>query len=178
MSSMLSYSTGAVKFNGILPWDIDGDLAFVSANFTTIEKLKDKVKQAGYTLSVGYGTKIRNGRVEGGYFALKTTNWKVDIWGYVDRTSQIDVSMGRVRTKLLFAGQWVIVPHNPGLMVRNRYGAGTYKHQEHWRAHKRATSWMFYNPGWFLKCSNPGHSSCLDQYPADGNMQFKDYCLS
>jgi hypothetical protein len=170
------FHTGTVKFNGILPWDIDGDLAFVSANFTAINKLKEKVKNAGYTLAVGYGTKVEKGRITRGYFTLKTTNWKVDVWGYPDRSSQIDVANGKVRTKVLFAGQWVIVPHNPGLVIRNRYGAGTYKHQEHWRRHAHGTSWSFYNPGWFLKCKYPGHSSCLDQYPADGNMQFRSYC--
>ncbi len=175
---MLFICTGAVKFNGILPWDIDGDVSFVSANFTAINKLKEKVKNAGYTLSVGYGTKVDKGRIVSGYFTLKTTSWKVDVWGYVVLTSQIDVANARVPTKVLFAGQWVTVPHNPGMVVRNRYGAGTYKHQEHWRRHGRNTAWMFYDPGWFLKCAYPGHSSCLDQYPADGNMQFRDYCPS
>jgi hypothetical protein len=97
--------TGAVKFNGILPWDIDGDVSFVSANFTVIEKLKEKVKNAGYALDVGYGTKIDQGQIVSGYFKLYTTNWKVDVWGYVVLTSQIDVANGRVRTKVLLAGE-------------------------------------------------------------------------
>ena len=97
--------TGAVKFNGILPWDIDGDVSFVSANFTVIEKLKEKIKNAGYALDVGYGTKIDQGQIVSGYFKLYTTNWKVDVWGYVVLTSQIDVANGRVRTKVLLAGE-------------------------------------------------------------------------
>ena len=32
-----------------------------------------------------------------------------------------------------------------------------------------------YNAGSFKKCSITGHSACLDQFPADGNMQFSEY---
>ena len=165
---------GAVKFNGVLPWDIDGDIVFLAKNFSVIEKLKSKIEKAGYTLSVGYG--VKDGRT--GYFALKTTNWKVDLWGFTEFGSHMDVAKGVIPTKVMFSGQWVNHPHNPGLFARNRYGNGIYRHQEHWRRHKHSSAWILYNPGSFLECPEPGHSSCLDQYPADGNMQFSDYCPS
>ncbi|XP_028402712.1 uncharacterized protein LOC114525530 [Dendronephthya gigantea] len=169
---------GAVKFNGVLPWDMDGDIIFVSNNFTALKNLEGKIKNAGYKLSVGYGTTVKNGRTERGYFGLRTTNWRVELWGLPEKTfgTQIDVARGVIPTKVMFAGQWVNHPHNPGLFTRNRYGPGIYKHQEHWLTYGRGSSWLFYTPGTFHRCPQPGQSYCLDQYPIDGNMQFKDYC--
>lgn len=160
-----------MKFNGVLPWELDGDIVFLARNFSVIENLKAKIQNAGYTLSVGY----RPSATKGGYFALKTRNWIVELWGFAEFGSQMDAARGVVPTKVRFAGQWVNHPHNPGLFARNRYGKEIYKHQEHWRRHKHRTSWVLYNPGSFIKCPQPGHSSCLDQYLADGNMQFRDY---
>ena len=42
---------GAVKFNGILPWERDGDVTFHTNNFTAIASLAGKFRGAGYTLS-------------------------------------------------------------------------------------------------------------------------------
>ena len=165
-----------MKFNGVLPWEIDGDLVFLARNFSVIEKLKDKIEKAGYKLTSRKRPTVKNGRLTGGYFDLRTTNWGVELWGFAEFDTHMDSAKGVVPTKVMFAGQWVNHPHNPGLFARNRYGAGIYRHQEHWRRHNHRTGWAFYNPGSFIKCSEPGHSSCLDQYPADGNMQFRDYC--
>ena len=169
------YSTGAVKFNGVLPWDIDADIVFLSANFSVIENLKSKIKKAGYSISVGSRPSGKNGRLHGGYFALETINWKIDLWGFTAFDTQLARARGLRPTKVIFAGQWVNLPHNPGLFARNRYSAGTYQHQEHWRSIGRISAWKFYSPGTFIKCPRPGHSGCLDQFPADGNMQFRDY---
>ena len=168
-------STGAVKFNGVLPWELDADIVFLSANFSVIENLKSKITKAGYGISVGSRPSVKNGRQQGGYFGLKTTNWRIELWGYSAFDTQLTRARGLRPTKVLFAGQWVNHPHNPGLFARNRYGAGIYRHQEHWSRIGQSSGWNFYSPGTFIKCPRPGHSGCLDQFPADGNMQFRDY---
>ena len=43
---------GAVKFNGVLPWERDADITFHSANFSAISNLKSKLSAAGYRLTV------------------------------------------------------------------------------------------------------------------------------
>ena len=42
---------GAVKFNGVLPWERDADVTFHTSNFTAIANLANKFRDAGYTLS-------------------------------------------------------------------------------------------------------------------------------
>ena len=42
---------GALKFNSILPWEIDGDITLHQDNFTAFgEKITELAKQQGYTL--------------------------------------------------------------------------------------------------------------------------------
>ena len=75
----------------------------------------------------------------------------------------------------MFAGQWVTTMQKPGLFSRNRYGPNIYQHVQHWNdimAFKGP--WGRYRPGVFSKCPIPGHSGCLDQFSADGNLQFSD----
>ena len=67
---------------------------------------------------------------------------------------------------VLFNGEWMPVPRNVGQWARNLFGPEIYKHAEH--------SLTGYNSGHFTKCSRPGANNCLDQYEADGNMQFGD----
>ena len=155
-----------MKFNGILPWEHDGDIVFHEKNFSTIEALKDKVEHNGYKFTT----------VNSRHFLLKNKNVEVDLWAIKQLSTPMDVAKGVVPTKVMFAGQWVSHPHNPGLFARDRYGPGIYKHQEHWRQVNHSSSWQFYNPGTFNECPLLGDSSCLDQYPTDGNMQFCDYC--
>lgn len=43
---------GAVKFNGLLPWERDADVTFHSSNFSAISDLKSKLRTSGYSLYV------------------------------------------------------------------------------------------------------------------------------
>ena len=36
------------------------------------------------------------------------------------------------------------------------------------------SGWDEYIPNFFNKCEVPGHHACLDQYEADGSVQFKE----
>ena len=53
-----------------------------------------------------------------------------------------------------------------------RYGYEIYQHASHWRYIENHNGSVFYQPGQFIKCSVPGHHSCLDGFKADGNLQF------
>lgn len=75
----------------------------------------------------------------------------------------------KLPTKVPMAGAWVTTPRNPGLFARNHYVYEYFRHSEHHGGDS------FYEAGSFKKCPEPGHSACLDQYLADGNMQFLDY---
>ena len=63
------------------------------------------------------------------------------------------------------------------LFLLFRYGYEIYQHANHWRKAGAKDSWRFYTPGSFAKCSKPGHHSCLDQFKADGNLQFTTFQL-
>ena len=53
-----------------------------------------------------------------------------------------------------------------------RYGHEIYQHASHWRNLENHDGSNFYETGKFVKCSLPGHHSCLDQFKGDGNLQF------
>ena len=36
------------------------------------------------------------------------------------------------------------------------------------------TGWDKYVPGKFEECEHPGHHGCLDQFKADGSLQFEN----
>ena len=137
---------------------MDGDIVFLAKNFSVIEKLKGKVEKAGYRLSARSRSSVKNGVVAGGFFSLTTTNWGVELWGFSEFDTHLDVARGVVPTVVLFAGEWVNLPHNPGRFARNRYGPGIYQHQEHWSKTGHSSSWTFYTPGRFLQCPEPGQS--------------------
>ena len=52
-----------------------------------------------------------------------------------------------------------------------RYGAEIYQHASHWRIIGQGKLDL-YKTGVFNNCSAPGHHACLDQFKADGNLQF------
>ena len=119
-----------------------------------------------------------DGRKRGGVIIAKRDGWKIDLYGFPILESELLVASGQQPTKVMFAGQWVTAARNPGLFTRNKYGPNIYRHSEHWSVRKDVSSSVAdYNPGSFNKCPEPGHSACLDQFPADGNLPFSDYPL-
>uniref|UniRef100_A0A6P8J045 Uncharacterized protein LOC116305542 n=1 Tax=Actinia tenebrosa TaxID=6105 RepID=A0A6P8J045_ACTTE len=169
---------GAVKFNKVLPWERDADITFLTANYTAFKNLmRPKLIEQGYSLTT-YDTSVRcclEGRQTGGQFLIGTPSFTIEMYGQYMMESEILAARGQPSTKINFAGEWVNVVRNPGLYARNRYGPNHFRHAEHWRDAGSATGWVFYRPSHFTKCPTPGHSACLDQYPADGNIQFSDY---
>lgn len=169
--------SGAVKFNKVLPWERDADITFLTGNYTAFKRLQSKFTEAGYTLTSDDASLwcCVDGRQAGGKFRVGTTRWSLELYGQHMMESEGLAASGQKPTKVQFAGQWVTVMRNPGLFARNRYGPHVYKHAEHWMDMGHDTGWSFYRPGKFKTCAFPGHSACLDQFPADGNIQFSDY---
>ena len=166
---------GAVKFNKVLPWERDADLTFHSANYSALEKLVPVFAKAGFTLKpAGALWCCVDNRTAGGKMGGSAPGWSVELYGQHIMTSEILVSRGMKPTKVLFDGTWVNVPTNPGLYVRNRYGREVYKHAQHWLETNKNSGWDTYQPSTFSKCAKENHHACLDQYMADGNLQFEE----
>ena len=168
---------GAVKFNGVLPWERDADLGFLTANFSVLLGLKKFFIARGYDLAkTADPWCCADGREAGGIFYLtkKDSRWRVEIYGDHRLNSETLMDKGWPRTRLLFDGQWVGVPRNPGLYSRNHYGTEIYQHAQHWLVMGKKSGWADYLVKRFTKCPVPGHHYCLDQYEADGNMQFRE----
>ena len=153
---------GAVKFGKILPWDIDGDIAFFTANFTALKGIQRKAKQAGYSLSVDGPGAMR----------ILSQHWTAELWGQRMMDSQL-LSMENLNpTSILLDGYLARAPRNPGLHARNRYGHDMYAHAPHWRALHHKDSWRNYETRRFLPCGRKGRHECLDAYNGDGSIQF------
>ena len=161
-----------MKFASVIPWETDADIIFLSSNYSGLEKVKSKFQQEGFHISGDtrtYGCCDSTGRIKGGWFNVRTTRWRLEIFGRPWLETHDVVASGQVPTRVPFDGEWLIGHRNPGLYARNRYGPGCLQHAE-WKR-----GWSFYNAGRFKKCPIKGHSACLDQFPADGNMQFSKY---
>ena len=161
----------------MLPWELDADIRFLSDNYTALLKLRPKFEAEGFRFINSKKTECCvEGRKRGGVIETFRNGWKLEMYGFPILESELLVASGQRPTKVLFAGQWVTATRNPGLFSRNRYGPNIYRHSEHWSVRKGlSSSYADYNPGFFNKCAKPGHSACLDQFPADGNFQFSDY---
>lgn len=168
-----------MKFSKVLPWERDADLTFLTANYSAFKKLRPLFEAAGYKFT-SHDESIWccvDGRKAGGLFTMSRDGWRIELYGQHLMESEMLVARGESPTKVNFAGQMVTVMRNPGLFARNRYGKKIYRHQEHWLARGKESGWHFYNAGKFERCPVKEHSACLNQFSADGNMQFeKNIC--
>lgn len=172
-----SYSfLGAVKFGKVLPWEKDADIRFLLENYTAFLTLRSQFEAAGFRFIEVNGPECcADGRKTGGKIFTHRNYWRIELHGIGTMESQLLVAKGLRPTKIMFAGLWVTTMQNPGLFSRNRYGPNIYQHAQHWNdimAFKGP--WGRYHPGVFSKCPIPGHSGCLDQFSADGNLQFSE----
>ncbi|XP_064625523.1 uncharacterized protein LOC135486572 isoform X2 [Lineus longissimus] len=164
---------GAVKFEKALPWEVDADIMFLSANYTAFCKLKTKFEKLGFRFQNNKKAFCcENYRVAGGQVDLFYKGWKIEMWGMprVDR----DRSINGNPTQVLFDGQFVNGPRNPGLCFRNRYGREIYQHAQHWSITGGKDSWINYTTNVFQPCKSKTGHNCLDKYNGDGSLQFAD----
>ena len=168
---------GAVKFDGLLPWEQDADFAILSADFPKLESISSQFSLRNYTLvvdekSVVVDPSISNrSNSQGGVAHIRVHHWSLQIFGYHSLIPQIGA-----QTKIKFKSSsnnnryfLASVPENPANYCRNRYGHEVLKHAEHWMVTGQKSGWVAYNSGHFEKCALPGHNACLDQFDTDGN---------
>ena len=165
---------GAMKFNKILPWERDADVTFLSGNYSAFQALKDKFEKSEYRFTdLESLWCCADNRTAGGKFQIGTTGWNIEMYGQHRMDSELLITAEMKPTKVLLDGKWVNAPRNPGLFVRNRYGHEVYRHALHWLTMGLKSGWINYKTEHFLKCEEPGHHACLDQYNTDGNLQFQ-----
>lgn len=165
---------GAVKFDKVLPWERDADIAFHSSNFTSLKFLASKFKNYGYVMNATESPKYAGKNITGGKIVISSKHWHVELYGQSKMDSLLLLTYGRTPTKVMLNGHWVNGPKNPGLYVRNRYGYEVFAHSEHWMATEKKSGWEEYETNTFIPCSEPGYHNCLDRYGGDGSLQFKD----
>jgi len=163
---------GALKFDNILPWDIDADLNVIgSPKKSTREHQKEVMsKVAPIWRKDGVGVQNDPGSHN---INLVKDGWTIELYFYQDsRQGPYTVP----RTLVNIGGKWLDSVENPGLRMRTRYGMEIYRHVEHWRQSKSRKSHSFhpYIAGKFPECTKAGHQGCLDQFEADGSLQFAE----
>ncbi|XP_045212642.2 uncharacterized protein LOC123563739 [Mercenaria mercenaria] len=168
---------GAVKFGKVLPWDLDFDLRFLATNCSKCKQLESAFKTTADLNIARFSSSCCNKKLKPGErdnFAIYYQGYYGDFTAFPALDSDILSKAGIAPTKILFDGQWVNVPRNPGMFVRNRYGKEIYQHAEHWRytSGRKTSSMINYTTNTFLPCKEPGWHDCLDRYNADGDLQF------
>ena len=165
---------GGVKFNGLLPWDLDGDIKVLLSDFEIFNKREtvEHFRENGYELS---GYEIQNGG-ERGYVMITFNKFYIEVWGRpaVTNTQYLPPELQRhaTFTKANIRANWIDTAFSPGLFARNRYGREILKHSQSWIKLGLQHSYSEYHPGSFAPCTRPSHHSCLQLFPADGSIPF------
>ena len=165
---------GGVKFNGLLPWDLDGDIKVLLSDFEIFNKREtvEHFRKNGYELS---RYEIQNGG-QRGYVKITFNKFYIEVWGRpaVTNTQYLPQELQRhaTFTKANIRGNWIDTAFSPGLFARNRYGREILKHSQSWIKLGLEHSYSEYDPGSFAPCTRPSHHSCLQLFPADGSIPF------
>ena len=163
---------GSVKFNGLLPWDLDGDLFLLSSDVAIFGKKEtvEHFRRNGFELTEFKLT-------EGGYFKINFNRFYIEVWG-LSTVSNIkylppELQQHTTFTKTNIRGTWIDTPCSPGLYARNRYGKEILKHSQSWMKWGLPHSFSDYvTAGSFAPCKRSNHHSCLQFFPADGDIPF------
>ena len=154
---------GALKFDYVLPWELDADIDVLAPYKEVVEKVVPIFQRDGVEI-IDHGE--ANFNVD-----LWLYGWKCELYMY--NASKVTPYPGP-QTRINLGGEWVYTLENPGYYMRVRYGQEIFRHVEHWAHLGKNTGWAPYDAGKFLKCTTPGHQGCLDEFEADGNIQFLD----
>ncbi|XP_068225727.1 uncharacterized protein [Palaemon carinicauda] len=159
---------GAVKMDGMLPWDFDSDIIpDCDDKSVWMSKGKECLAKKGCTLKTVLGT----------YWTSTCNVSTIDLNCYENRTKKLTADYIKVPTKILFNGIPTRVPYNPGRTVRNYFGEEYLKHAVHWRYSSNAIfpvdDGSGQTPGLWSHCIVPSFHSCIDHFPVDGNIKFK-----
>lgn len=152
---------GAVKTDGILPWDFDMDV------------YGDCKDQAAW-MKKGTACMGRKGcssvLVQGNYWITTCNVSFVDVSCRPDRLKLLPPEYRNYPTKVNYSGRMVYVPPNPALVARNNYGPEYLRHEVHWRYTSKGK-----DKGLWNRCLKSGFHACLENFPTDGNIKFMDF---
>ena len=150
---------GALKFNGILPWARGANITYITSKNISFWYHRDELfKKFGYELLVGHreqSNEFGANAVRRPQYILTVRDWRILLFGWTQQ-STTDVLQETASTKLSLRGHWVNAPTNPGLYALRQYGTSNYLR----------------HPETLKKCPKSEGHECLDQYPADGNVNF------
>ena len=172
---------GGVKFNGLIPWDLDGDFFVFSKEIHIFNKVEtiEYFQKNGYKLT-GYQSPAK-GEVYNhynGYVKIQFNGFNIEVFGTgmpaMSNTVFLpqELQKHETFTKANIRGNWVDTKFSPGLYARNRYGREILKHSQSWRKVGLVHSYANYTPGSFEPCENPKHHACEQNFPGDGNIPF------
>ena len=164
---------GAVKFNGVLPWELDADISYTPIKEANFWERQKEITKLGYTISKQYPgkcPKFDQKIFKCLQFAVNTREWKIDVWDNTPKNITNWLRDHQLKpTKVQIGGRWFNSLTNPGLYVRNNYGFEVLKHVEH--PYMTGVSISKNMPSSrFIKCPYPGSINCLNQYEIDGNI--------
>jgi len=167
---------GAVKLSNFIPWDIDIDIEFATADFHHFKdggEAKKLLEEAGISL---YKYSEDMYHIKGaGSFLMFYGGVEVEMLGSLTPLSRFKLPPHLVQQPTraeIGPGLWVPVVSNPGLYIRGRYGPGYLYHSQSWRFKEgMSSSYSQYKPGGWSACTKPGHHACLNNYPIQGNMR-------
>ena len=191
----------AAKLHDTLPWDYDQDFAFRANNLTHIAKQQGEWKKLGMYFAPDINKAcVRdikhtkdNKVLPCGFIAIRDQNWFMELWGqYIlvgdfyqpwklpkEKLSKLHEPLLSSRitgndTKVRLDDHWAQNRPNPGYYVRARYGVDMLRHAKHWRYGGASGSMSIYKTGpRFEACTKEGYHLCMNQYLADGNIQFQ-----
>ena len=184
---------GSVKVDGTLYWEADHDIAYRTANISSLMKLQNVFKKVGYSLHEDQTDyKKCSTRVDCGYVRIKSRSdyWFVELWGQNILSTDLYVEPDKelyclsIGSKLMsttvkdnvtltrLGNKWVPTKSNPGAYSRGHYGIDVLQHAQHWRLSGKKSSFDAYNAGRWGNCSTPGFHGCANVFLADGNLQF------
>ena len=164
---------GAVKFNGVLPWELDADISYTPIKEVNFWERQEEFIKLGYTIYKqfpGKCPKFDQNNARCLQFAVRTREWKIDVWDNTPKNITNWLRDHQLKpTKVQIGGRWFNSLNNPGLYVRNHFGFKILKHVEHPVMTGVSISKNLPS-GRFIKCPHPGSINCLDQYDPDGNI--------
>ena len=171
----VNYGTalGAIKFKGVLPWELDADISYTPSDKVNFWQRKDMFTRSGYTISIFYPSECQQFNQSVPVcrkFAIRSGFWKIDMWDNTPRDVTDWLREQHLKpTKVQIDGRWVNSLTNPGLNLRNRYCFEVLKHIEH-IAMTGLHNLSRMRGGQYIKCPKPGFNGCLDQSYPDGNI--------
>jgi len=162
---------------GSLPWDTDMDLPYLGRDYFVFkEHFLEAQKELGIRLKrLGKDeTKYDNitGLTTGPGFDGKCNGFHLDSYGKSEDYFFGENKSKSKLTKVNIDGQYFPTNYNPAKFLR-KYGTEIFQHVEH--AKTVVYSKGYSDLGKFKECGIKGHHSCLENFRADGNFQFKDF---